>query len=107
MRPVTQDPIVCDVQDPTRPTVVDSESDADDERLPVGAVPEDVIVALDLCSESSVVVGDAEVFVLTDDAPSVHGRTSGIPSGLYGPGSIRMSHAASDSHSVDKEENKF
>ena len=44
----------------TRPTVVDSESDADDERLPVGAVPEDVILALesDLCSESSVVVGD-------------------------------------------------
>ena len=66
----------------TRPTVVDSESDADDERLPVGAVPEDVIVALesDLCSESSVVVGDVEVVALTDDAASVHGRTSGIPS---------------------------
>ena len=31
----------------TRPTVVDSESDADDERLPIGAVPEDVIVALE------------------------------------------------------------
>ena len=30
----------------TRPTVVDSESDVDDERLPGGAVPEDVIVAL-------------------------------------------------------------
>ena len=78
----------------TRPTVVDSESDVDDERLPVGAVPEDVIVALesDLCSESLVVVGD------TDDAASVHDRTSGIPSGVQGPGSIRMSHAASDSH---------
>ena len=57
----------------TRPTVVDSESGADDERLPVGAVPEDVILALesDLCS----VVGDAEVFTLTDDAASVHGRS--------------------------------
>ena len=47
----------------------------------------------------------AEVFALTDDAASVHGRTSGIPSGVQGSRSIRMSHAASDSHSVDGEEN--
>ena len=88
----------------TRPTVVDSESDADDERLPVGAVPEDVIVVFksDLCSESSVIVGDAEVFALTDDAASVHGRTSGISSGVQGPGSIRISNH--DSRSVDREE---
>ena len=30
---------------------------------------------------------------------------TGIPSGVHGLGSIRMSHAASDSHSVDGEEN--
>ena len=86
--------------------MVDSESDADDERLPVGAVPE-VALESDLCSESSVIVGDAEVFALTDDAASVHGRTSAIPSGsptgVQGPGSIRVSNAA-HAHSVDREE---
>ena len=58
--------------------MVDSESDADDERLPVGGVPEDVIAALesDLCPESSVIVGDAEVFAMTDDAASIHGHLS-------------------------------
>ena len=70
----------------TRPVVVDSESDVDDERLPVGVEPEDVIVALecDLCSESSVVVGDVEVFVLTL-------CTSGIPC-VQGPGSQFLIH---------------
>ena len=66
----------------TRPTVVDSDSDVDDERLRVGAVPQDVIGALesDLCSESLVDVVDAEVFAMTDDAESDHGRTAAVSS---------------------------
>ena len=61
----------------TRPTV-DSDSDTDDERLPVGAVPQDVMEALEpdlLCTESFVGVDDAEVFATTHDAESDYGRT--------------------------------
>ena len=60
VRQATQDSIVCDVQDrlwgrgapssPARPTVVDSDSDVDDERLRVGSAG----------------VGDSEVFAVTD-----------------------------------------
>ena len=66
MRPATQDPIVCDVQEhqwsqgfPVLGHTTHGESDVDDERLPDGAVSQDVFDPLesDLCSESFVGVG--------------------------------------------------